>query len=281
MDEIRHNGTSLALTKETVESNEIRSDRQIADIRHGNRQVGGDINTELSYGSFDDFIEAVLAGTWDTDGGGVGIDRLEAGVTRRYFSILRDFSDISQEELFTGCEINTFNMVVAPNAIVTGDFGIVGDDASTTPPAGATFNAPTTTSPFDSFTGIINEGGGASSVVTSLTLNVDNGINALFVVGDSSSADTSIARSNVTGSIDVYFEDASLINKFWNETESSIDFTLVDPAGNKYIVTLPRVKYMGGQPDVSGEDPVTISMPFQALYDSSTGTNIRIDRDPI
>ena len=47
---IRQTGTTLALTKEALQSNELRADRQIADMRHGNKQVGGDISTELSYG---------------------------------------------------------------------------------------------------------------------------------------------------------------------------------------------------------------------------------------
>ena len=47
---IRQTGTTLALTKEALQSNELRADRQIADMRHGNKQVGGDISTELSFG---------------------------------------------------------------------------------------------------------------------------------------------------------------------------------------------------------------------------------------
>ena len=36
---IRQTGTTLALTKETIQSQELRADRQIADMRHGNKQV--------------------------------------------------------------------------------------------------------------------------------------------------------------------------------------------------------------------------------------------------
>jgi hypothetical protein len=172
---------------------------------------------------------------------------------------------------------------VAPNQIVTADWGIVGDDmtASGTAPSGSTFPAPTTTAPFDSFTGTIQEGGGASTVVTSLSLNIDNGIEGLFAVGSDTVVDTGIGRSNVTGTLEVYFESQTLLNKFWNETESSLQFTLQDAAGNKQIWNLPRIKYTGGQPDVSGEGPIIVSMPFQALYDSSDQTNIYIDRDPV
>ena len=51
---IRINSTTLGLSKNTFESGELRSDRNTADLRHGTMQVGGDIVSELSFGSFDD-----------------------------------------------------------------------------------------------------------------------------------------------------------------------------------------------------------------------------------
>ena len=60
---IRHTSTTLGLSKESLQSEEIRDDRQIADFRHGAYQVGGDMNIELSFASFDDLLEAVLLTT--------------------------------------------------------------------------------------------------------------------------------------------------------------------------------------------------------------------------
>ena len=53
---IRHTGTTLGLSKDSIESEELREDRQIAHYRHGNKSVSGDINFELSYTSFDDLM---------------------------------------------------------------------------------------------------------------------------------------------------------------------------------------------------------------------------------
>lgn len=61
---VRHNTTNIALSRSTIQSAELRSDRQIADVRGGNYQIGGDIVSDLSFGSFDDQLEAVLCGTW-------------------------------------------------------------------------------------------------------------------------------------------------------------------------------------------------------------------------
>lgn len=281
---IRHTGTTLALTKESLQSEEIRDDRQIADFRHGARQTGGDINLELSFGSFDDLLEAVTLGQWTVDGGGTGIDRLKAGVQRRSFTVERFFGDILTADKpyhrFTGVEFNTLALAINANAMITGTLGVLGKGFATDTAiiAGATYGTPTTTSPLDSFTGTLNEAGNPIAVITEIQLNIENGLEARFVVGSKDTIRPSIGRSNVSGQITAYFEDSLLLDKFINETESSIVFELPDAAGNKYTVTLPRIKYNGGQPDVGGEGPITLSMPFQALLDATTGTNIIIDR---
>lgn len=61
---IRHTSASPALSKQTFASEELRADRQQYDFRHGVKQTGGDIMGELSYAAYDDFLEAVLCGTW-------------------------------------------------------------------------------------------------------------------------------------------------------------------------------------------------------------------------
>lgn len=285
-DIIRHTGTTLGLSKESLQSEELRDDRQISDFRHGAYQVGGDINVELSYGSFDKLLEAVLGGTWEVDTPAVGTDRLKAGTTRRSFTIERFFGDILTVDKpyhrFTGVEFNTLSLAINANAMVTGAFGVLGQNMATSTAivAGATYNPATTTSPLDSFTGTLQEAGVPIAVITEIQLNVENGLEARYVVGSKQSIRPSIGRSNVSGQVTAYFENSTLLDKFINETESSIVFELPDGAGNLYTVTLPRIKYTGGQPDVDGEGPITLSMPFQALLDATTGTNIIIDRNP-
>lgn len=276
---VRHTGTTLALSKETLQSEELRDDRQIADFRHGAQQVGGDISIELSFGSFDTILEALLQGTWTGD-------VLKAGVIRRTFSAERFFADLGTVNKpyhrFQGVEFNTLALSIAANSMITGTVGVLGLTSSlaTDPIAGATITPATTTSPLDSFTGTLEEAGTAIAVVTELTLNLDNGMAARFVVGSKTSIKPSVARSNLTGQVTAYFEDSRLLDKFINETTSSLTFTMPDGEGNSYEVTIPRLKYTGGQPDVAGEGPITLSMPFQALLDPTQGTQILIERIP-
>lgn len=61
---IRRVSSSLALTKDQIASNEVRADQQVADVRHGTRRVAGSVEGELSTQTYDDWIEALLRGTW-------------------------------------------------------------------------------------------------------------------------------------------------------------------------------------------------------------------------
>lgn len=276
---VRNTGVTLALTKESLQSEEIRDDRQIADFRLGARQVGGDINFELSYGSFDVLLEAALGGTWTSN-------VLKSGTQRRSFSMERFFGDISSANKpfhrFTGVEINTLALAINANAMITGSFSVIGKGMTTDTAivTGATYDPPTTTAPLDSFTGTLTESGTQIAVVTEIALSLENTLDVRFVVGSKETILPSIGRSNCTGNITAYFEDSRLLDKFLNETNSSLEFTLPDAEGNSYKFTVPRLKYTGGQPDVSGEGPITLNMPFQATLDPTAGTNIQVTRIP-
>lgn len=270
-----HTGTSLALTKDAIESEKLRGDRQVEDFRHGNKSVSGDVSAELEYGAFDDIIEAVLCGTWTTN-------VLKSGVTRRSFTLERKFGDLATPEYhrYTGCEFNTLALSVSPNAIVSATFGVVGKDLAldTAIVTGATYGSDVGNSPFDSFTGSIQEGGSAIATVTAIELNLANGIEPLFAIGSQTTQRPSIGKSRLTGTLTTYFEDKALYEKFLNETESSIQLVLTDLDGNSYTLDIPRVKYNSGQPDVSGEGAVTVAMEFVGLYDDTEATQIKVTR---
>lgn len=270
-----HTGTTLAVTKDAVESEKIRGDRQVEDFRHGNKTVGGDITAELEYEAFDDLLEAALCGTWSTD-------VLKAGTTRRSFTIQRKFGDLATPEFHTykGCEINSLALSVSPNAMVTTTFGIIGKDLTlgTSAIAGSTFGTDSGNTPFDSFTGSISEGGSSIATVTAIELSLENGIEPLFSVGSQTTNRPAIGRSRLTGTLTTYFESKALYEKFLNETASSIVLTLTDVDGNDYVITIPNVKYNSGQPDVAGEGAVTVAMEFIGLYDSTETSQIKIER---
>ncbi len=64
--QLRRVTSTFNLTKEVYESNEIRTDYQVADMRHGVRSATGSINGELSPKTYSDFIGSVVARDFTT-----------------------------------------------------------------------------------------------------------------------------------------------------------------------------------------------------------------------
>lgn len=63
---LRATGRQLDLTRDTLESEEVRPTRQFADVRHGFNQVEGSPGYELSLISYDDMLRGAMSGDWET-----------------------------------------------------------------------------------------------------------------------------------------------------------------------------------------------------------------------
>jgi len=207
---------------------------------------------------------------------------LKLGEKRISHTVVRQFTDIqaSDDFVFHGVEMNTFDLTVSANAIVTASFGAIGKNQSFIPDYvdGGTVIPATASSVMDAFTGQLSEGGQPIATVTEITLNIDNGMEVRPVIGSDSTLRPGQARFNATGQITAYFEDVSLLKKFLDETDTSLLFEIRGRDGRSYTFDLPRISFSGGQPDVPDEGDVMLTMPFQALLETTKGTNLTIIR---
>lgn len=268
---------SLNMTKERVAGTDIQADRMSRVDRHGNRQVAGDIVADLRAGDFDDLLKAaMLAGGADWTA-----DVIKVGTTPTYFSIEDFADDIDQARMFSGCSVNTLSVSLAPNAMVTGTFGIVGKDMTiTTTTTGRTQTAIDDASPFDSYSGDLEIGGSVAAIVTAMDFTLTNSFAPTFVVGDDSTPALEVGDAVVEGTISAYFQDADLINRFILETETSLKVTVGDNAStpNTMEFFFPRCKINSADVGVDGPTSRVISLSFVALRDDTTETNLRITR---
>ena len=123
--EIRRVTATFNLTKETYESQEIRSDYQVASFSHGVRSVDGSINGELSPGTYSDFIASAVAKNFVAGltiasvtadiAAAVGLGTKAFTVTRSTGSWITDGVRVGMLVQFTGAtnpENNTNNVLV-------------------------------------------------------------------------------------------------------------------------------------------------------------------------
>lgn len=131
--QLRRVTAAFNLIKDAYESNEIRTDRQVADYRHGVRSAEGSLNGELSVGSYSDFMQSVLGRDFATVslGAAVNCTVTVAGsvytVVRATGSWITSGARVGQVVRFTGltttadnnrnflvASMTTTNLVVVP-----------------------------------------------------------------------------------------------------------------------------------------------------------------------
>lgn len=279
MKVLRLKGMTPELKRTSLQSEELRQDRAIVDYRLGNYSVGGDLDSELLYSDHDDFFEALLAGTWTAEASGTP-NTLICGVIKRSFVMEFGHLDIAQYRLFNGVTINSWDLEVKNNAIVSSKWGLMGQTMTVSgSTAAGSVVAASTNSPMDSFSGTIKEGGSTIAYVTSISLSIKANDDLAPVLGNKLSIDHFPGRFDCSGKFTAYFTDASLITKFLNETNSSLEFTLLGfPATKTLNFKLPNIKYTGAQIPISNEKGLILTMPFQAIYDSGTTTTLKMTR---
>lgn len=279
LGKIRHRGTTLGTAMDPLESEEIRSDRQLVDFRLGQRKVGGKISGEVAADAqLDLMLEALLGGTWTAN-------VLKAGTTRRSFAVLRRFEDMPGTEkafqLFNGLEFDSMDLKCGAGQIAKLDFDTIAlkQTVSLTGPASAVYGSSTTTPVMDAFTGAVTEGGSANGVITEIAFKLTNALERRFVVGSEDTLRPGIGRSIVEGTVSAYFETSAMYDKFLTKAETSLTFAL-SAASKSYTFNLPKIKYTTGEINVQSEGSIIVPFAFKAIYDSTAATNLHITRVP-
>lgn len=256
------------LSKSTLEDNTLSGSR-IRDLpRHGMNKVDLSVEGNLRYEDFDTFIAAACRSEWVTN-------VVSVGQTDVAFTGEKGFTDIVQYLPYTGLMVSKMTISIKPDAVipVTFDFIAKNAGAATATPLDAAPTDYSTNKPFDSFTGSLTEGGTTTSIITGIDFTVDNQSQGSQVIFSDTIEDVVDGKAKVSGTVNCFFANATMLNKFVNETSSAIVVTLTDPDGNDLEIAFSSVKYMGGDPDVSGDGPIELAMPFEA-------TDIQFTRTP-
>lgn len=268
---------SLNANIENVVSNEIRADRNVTDLIQVGQNAGGSVNIELSYGSFDIWLESVMFGAWATD-------VLKNGTTQKSFTIEKTFEAgaTDQYHRFTGAVANTLSLAIQAGQIVTGSFGFLAKTMTIAQAAiaSSSYTAVNTNPVMNAASnfGSLTVTGASGIELTALNLNITNNLRQQPVVGSVASRGLSAGRFEVTGDLTAYFEDQSLYDLFIAGTAADLSFTLTDSAGT-YTFDVGNLKFETGEVVAGGNDQdVMVQMSFRGLFD--TDNTLQITRNP-
>lgn len=263
---------------ETVTSDEIRADRNVSDLIQVGQSASGAVNFELSYGTFDDWLESLMYGTWSSD-------VLKNGVTEKSFTIEKTFETgaTDQYHRYTGAIANSMNISMATGSKVTGSFdflaaGFASDQAIIT---GATYTGANTNPIMNAATNFASLAmtGVTSPELTSLDVSVTNNITLEQLLGSLDARGATAGRCQVTGSLSAYFEDEELFELYLNGTASDLTFTVGGASSKNYEFTMSNIKFNTGEVVAGGNDqPLLANMSFTALYDGTDAASLKITR---
>jgi Phage tail tube protein len=279
--EIPYTSHSLNLSKERVSGRDLQVDRMLRVDRHGNRSAAGDVVVDMRNGNYDSFLESAFMSTW-------AANVLKIGTTLKSFSIEDSANDTASTDafrLFTGMAVSKYSCSIKPNNMVTGTFSFMGKDmVAALTKYETTLTPGAINKPYDAYSGTIKIADAGSALVsvaqiTGIDFTVDNSFNPTYVVGSPTTPQLEYGMANVTGTVTAYFEDLSLINRFINEVETGFEVQVDSPdvtAGQTYL--FPRIKINAADVPVDNPQSRIITLPFQALYDTTENTSIKITR---
>lgn len=274
------NTFGLVLEKGVIEDNGLYPDEMIRNVRHGDRSVSGDMAADLRAVDFDPFLESVMRSAWVAN-------VLKVGTTPKYFSIEHGSLDINQYQLYSGVTVNTLGISASAgdNAPIAATFGLIGRDLAplSTTTVADTLVPASNNQPFDHYAGdgirIADTGGSLGDVcVTSFELNIDRGYEPRYCIGDAASKTPIAGMANVSGSMTAYFENANLVNRFINETNTALELQ-VGVGSDIMTFLLPRVKFNSANTPLSSNTGAKfVEIEFVAQYDTVEESNLVITR---
>ena len=195
--------------------------------------------------------------------------------------------DLGIAQIFTGCVVNSLDLSVTDEAIVTGTL--------TFEAANSTFvDSPVSTDTFitsatyadaaahpvlDSLSVPEIRSAGTSFPAKSVSLNINNNVAARTELGKLGAQSMRQGEFNVTGSFEAYFEDFAEMKAYADNTTGAMWFALIDANSRGYSFSMPTVKFSDAGADVGGSNTDTmVSVSFQATLNSTESCTVRMQR---
>lgn len=285
LQSLRYTSENLIFHQRSVIEGGIRAERDLQDLIRVDGGVLGTIRYAMAFGSFDQLLEGALASTFSAPVSGASV--LKNGRALTSFTVQKHFKDslVPVYQNFLGCVVNAFELMFVPGKVIEGSFGLVGItlESGMSQIAGATVVAPNGDSPvMNAITDLIElqkDGVAVSAKVQSLGLNLNNNVYGMGAIGAFGHLCFSLGRLDVSGPIELLFENDVEHAQFLQNDAFSLSFKLEDPSGDFYRFTLPKVRYEASAAvaDQVKRD-IVVNGRWRAVYDPVSNCTIQVDR---
>lgn len=273
---MRVTSNTLSPTPDTEVSDEITDSRISQGSVVTGLTIGGDLAGEMSFGSFDEWLEALFYGNWTAD-------VLTIGDTRHTFSVQKGFTDIGVYSLFKGVHAATGSIDIPEQGKVVltiGGQSLDYEDAETSFVKDAA--APTTT-PFMSSLAvgdILVDGVSlvGQACVSAINIAVDNTMQVQRCLGSGKLGPGALIATEaaITGTLTLAWSKAAWL--IWKEQLSrkpfSVVFPIKDSLGNQYTFNFPSLEIDGELPNGGKRDVIQVTLNYTVAKIAPTITRL-------
>lgn len=197
----------------------------------------------------------------------------------------KGLSDIGQYIKYNGCKISKFSITASTEGTIACSISVLG--AKETKSATPYDASPTDLGhvPFDSFEASIEIDGSPIAYASSLSIEIDNGLdpNSYVIGGQGERRYIPVGQAAVSGTLTLLCESLDLYDKAIAGTEAALKLiftkgTGTGAANDEYLeFYLPELEFKPQAPVIPGPQGIIVELPFIAFYeDSSEATSMQI-----
>jgi len=205
------------------------------------------------------------------------------GTTKQSYSIEKEFTDNTTDfEIDKGFYPNEFTLTTEAESLINVSFGYMGKNsasASATANTGRAKTAPTNPvfSSVDDVTAVLENL--TSTGVISLDFTINNKMRNRAIVGTLGPNSMGSGSVDITGTLQAYYSNSTMIDKYLNFTDSNLALVLEDGDGNGYVIDFPKINFTDGERLAGGTNTdVVVNLPFSATRYATEDVTVRIAR---
>ncbi|KCX14723.1 phage tail tube protein, partial [Acinetobacter baumannii] len=258
---VRRVTDSLTENVTTEDSSEVVDSRFRQGAVVTEAEVTGQLEFELSLGTFDLFLNVLAFNNWAANALSFG------GGVRKSLTLVKVFEDIGQVFIYRGIQVNTGEMTIQTTGKITGNFGLVGSSFTRQQVNPVTNPIPASTRPLVSMPNVekllINgQSIQGKACLQTLTINFSNNLEAIRCIGSGKYTPEFYLEKMMDIGVNANFmfsaTSASWIDAIKTRDVFTLIFDITDTKGSKYSFNFPQLEVKeANHPDGGGDDIIT------------------------
>ncbi|HFX7730041.1 TPA: phage tail tube protein, partial [Acinetobacter baumannii] len=242
---VRRVTDSLTENVTTEDSSEVVDSRFRQGAVVTEAEVTGQLEFELSLGTFDLFLNVLAFNNWAANALSFG------GGVRKSLTLVKVFEDIGQVFIYRGIQVNTGEMTIQTTGKITGNFGLVGSSFTRQQVNPVTNPIPASTRPLVSMPNVekllINgQSIQGKACLQTLTINFSNNLEAIRCIGSGKYTPEFYLEKMMDIGVNANFmfsaTSASWIDAIKTRDVFTLTFDITDTKGSKYSFNFPQLE---------------------------------------